>query len=591
MSVFTDFPEEIISFEEIDVGSCVLEDNKTTIDVVAKQIWGGNKSLLEILIKRGLIFLDKEMDNECEGIKDILYRWREEDINTFVFYIPKTTIKEIRKKLSKKVNIKVVSEKLERYIATQSKRNLSDMSIYNLDDEDSELANIFDISALKKEFDNESKGSDKIFFMGLKYNLGSREANMYLNGIPIPEESGLVIGNSKILRQKLKKGYMGISADGEDITIEFFDTNKFTSTHEDIVDDLNAIDFEQDSLDILLEESSIVLKSNRESSLIFSSEGVEGGRYEEDVSDEREENSSSMERTTNINMTSFFIPKDKGLNRVSLLLLDKNGQKIIAGGQYHSGLSSCAVLAELSVDFKSNVIVFKNHSDDEMAFSNFEDSFWRLEESGNAKNKNYNSGIFTEILSSATDINEVDGTTEIRDMNIELKRIESGEEHIFKINQLEFNDSHISFDNNGVWIRYSSFCIAKFKKEFKLHRTAFRMSDMGTIIDCFVRQLPRGGYEYGGKIYDDESSKILGITISSRPIVFRHIRGGLEIDASALIARGFHVQITVPSNKYLLTDRYDSKKIIKKNEMRNVEIEIINKSVKKPLIEFTLEFD
>jgi len=69
------------------------------------------------------------------------------------------------------------------------------------------------------------------------------------------------------------------------------------------------------------------------------------------------------------------------------------------------------------------------------------------------------------------------------------------------------------------------------------------------------------------------------------------VKEGLEIDATALVARGYTVQISTYSKKYILKDRYNAKKTIKKSEMKNLEIKIILKSLRKSLIEFSLEFD
>ena len=586
MKVFEDFPKEILFLDEIDISGCVLEDNKTTIDVIIKQIWEGSRSIIDILKKIGGLVDADIANNQCYGVKDILIDWKKQGIETFIFYTPKATAKEIRTKLSKKVNTKTILEKIEGYIATQCKRNSPDIAIYNLDNRNSEIETIFDISALTKEFDQDSKGNEKIYFMGLKYNLNTNEVNTYLNNVPIREGSGLILGNSKILRHKLKKGYMNIEVD-DGINIEFFDTNKFYSKDEDIGDDLKDIDFEEDSLTIELDNdnSPLVLKSEKEKSLIFSID--ESGEYRDDTDESNSTDNESIDRTTKVNMDSFFIPNKKGLKSINLLLLKKSGQNIIAGGQYHSGLNGCDVLADVSINLDQESITVTNRSNKELSFSNYEDDFWRLEERGHSTS--YSSGIYTEILTGTSNI--TNGITEVPSMDIETEIIKKGGKHTFKLNQIEFNNSNVSFDKSGVLIRYSSFCIAEFKKEFAIHRTAYKMSDSGTIVDCFVNQSSKGVFEYSARVYDDGSSTILGILISSQPIHLKQIKEGLEIDATALVARGYTVQISASSKKYILKDRYNAKKIIKKSEMKNLEIEIILKSLKKPLIEFSLEFD
>ena len=106
--------------------------------------------------------------------------------------------------------------------------------------------------------------------------------------------------------------------------------------------------------------------------------------------------------------------------------------------------------------------------------------------------------------------------------------IKKAERKIFGVKEIEFNDSNISFTKSGVSIRYSSFCIAEFKKEFALHRTAYKMSNSGTIIDCFVNQPSKGVFEYGARIYNGTST-ILGTLISSQPIRLSHLKEGFRL--------------------------------------------------------------
>jgi hypothetical protein len=580
--------------DEIDIGSCILSDNQTTIDVVAKQIWEGNKSLIDILQRIGGFF-DKEIaNNQCDGIKDILIDWKENNIGTFIFYIPILTITEIQKKIKKRMRSRDVFQKIENYIITQCKKNVPEMLIYNLDDENDELTNIFKIDILREEFEKESEGNAKIYFMGLKYKLNNYKINTYLNNIPIGEKSGIVLGDSEILKHKLEKGFINIYVDNF-IDIDFFNTNEFYSENKVVKKKFKKINFSDDRIDIELDKynSPLIIESKQEKSLIFSTDGSDEIDEEEENYNRDTRNSSPIARDTRVNMDSFFIPKTKGLKSVNLLLLEKDGQNIIAGGQYHSGLTACAVLAELTINLDQENITIKNYSNGKLSFSNYEDDFWRLEEKSSPNSSNYNSGIITEILSSTSSINSTSGLTTEFGGNITIESnliIKKDEEHTFDINEIEFNDSNVSFDKSGVLIRYSSFCIAKFEKEFALHRTAYRMSDSGTIIDCFVSQPKKGVFEYGGRVYDDSSS-ILGVVISSQPIYLRQTKQGLEIDATALVARGYIVQISASANKYPLKDKHNAKKILKKNEMKNVEIEVINRTLKKPLIEFSLEFD
>ncbi len=115
---------------------------------------------------------------------------------------------------------------------------------------------------------------------------------------------------------------------------------------------------------------------------------------------------NSTNRISNLNrvyMESFFIPKDKGLKRVHLLLIEKDGKKIIAGGEYHKGLRACETIASLRIDLDKETIEIFNHSEIELTFTNFDNMFWRLDDIDVSSQDN---GIYTRILLDDSSIEE-----------------------------------------------------------------------------------------------------------------------------------------------------------------------------------------
>ena len=110
MSVFEDFTEEILFLDEIDVGSCILSDNKTTIDTILRQIWDGSRSLIDKLIEMGRWFDDELEGNQCGGVKDILNDWNQNGIKTLLSIFqgqqPKQYEKSSQKKLAPKLLLK-----------------------------------------------------------------------------------------------------------------------------------------------------------------------------------------------------------------------------------------------------------------------------------------------------------------------------------------------------------------------------------------------------------------------------------------------------------------------------------------------------
>ncbi len=102
--------------------------------------------------------------------------------------------------------------------------------------------------------DRDSKGEfKKIYFIGLKFNLNSsNRIGFYTNNQPIYEESGTIYGDSKILKNKLKRGFITVKSD-EGVELEFFNTNKFSSKDYDIGSDLEDLDYQNDTLSFELD--------------------------------------------------------------------------------------------------------------------------------------------------------------------------------------------------------------------------------------------------------------------------------------------------------------------------------------------------
>jgi len=585
-----EFPDSVLFIEALDITGCVLDGKKEDIDLISKHIWEGSRNIFSFFFG----------DDGCNGMKDILNDWMQESIQSVIFYVPRTTGKEIRASLTKKMRTHTLIEKIEQYIETQVRKNIPDFDLYNLNTTP-ELEAIFDVNLLKRELDRDSKGDDKkIYMIGLKFNLMSNNrVGFYLNNRPINEESGVIYGESKILKNRLRRGFMTIKAD-EGVEIDFYDTDKFSCKDYDIGSDLEDFDFQEENLCFELDRTvqHVTLLSNHNEKLIFSlkrNKSYEPQKITSSEDEERYEYESTApktERESKIYMNSFFIPRDKGLEGIKLLLINKNGQKIIAGGEYHEGLEHCKVIAELSIELDKKSVVLTNHSNSDLTFINFDNNFWKLDESSGSATSNIdNSGIYTSILLDDTLQDDDDLKTTVGDVekittdsNITVK---SGETFTFDAREIEFNDSNVSFDETGLLIIYSSFIIAQFKNEFILNRMAYKMSNSGTIIDCFVGRPKGRDFRWGGKIYDTHCD-ILGRAISSKPVLLKNTPDGMLIE-SGLDSRYYILQISSLSQKYII-EKGDKPLLIANNELRDLKIDIINKGyTNKPLVEFNIE--
>jgi len=580
-----EFPDSILFVDTLDVTNCVLDDRKRDIDYISRNIWEGSKNIFSFIFG----------DDGCHGIKDILDDWLQEGIVSVIFYIPRETAKEIRDALIKKMRTHTISEKIEQYIETQVRKNIPNFDIYNLNTTD-ELSDIFDIAKLKRDLDRDSKGEEqKIYLIGLRFSVAtSNRVGFYLNNSPIKEESGVIYGNSNILSHKLKRGFLVLKSD-EGVDIDFYDTDKFTSKDYDVGSDLEDFDFQDENLSFELDRATkaITLESRAGERLIFSLEQNSAYAPREII-----DPADIVNRETKIYMNSFFIPKDRGLKFIKLLLVYKNGKKVIAGGEYHHELLDCDIIGDISIDLEQEEITFVNHSSSNLRFINFENSFWKLDESSIYKEPidNYmedvkeDGGIYTTVMinevSFDDDLKTTFGDDEVATTTETTQTIKQKESFTFKVKEIEFNDSNISFDETGIFISYSSFEIAKFEKEFSLNRTAYKMSNMGTIVDCFVERPKGRDFKWGSKVYETHSD-ILGRAISSKPIVFKNSNEGLFIE-SRLDPRYYILQLSSLSQKYILEGSSNSL-LIPNGELRDLKVDIINKGYKnRALVQFSV---
>jgi hypothetical protein len=580
-----EFPENILFIDTLDVTNCILDDRKREIEYIAKNIWEGSKNIFSFLFG----------DDGCHGIKDILDDWLQEGIVSVIFYIPRETAKEIRDSLIKKMRTHTISEKIEHYLETQIRKNIPNFDIYNLSTTE-ELSDIFNVSKLKRDLDKDSKGEEqKIYLIGLRFAIVSpNRVGFYLNNTPIREESGLIYGNSNILTHRLKRGFMLIKAD-EGIEINFYDTDKFTSKDYDVGSDLEDLNFQDESLSFELYSSSkpIIIESRAGERLIFSLEQNSAYAPREII-----DPTEMINRDTKIYLNSFFIPREKRLKFIKLLLIYKNDKKIIAGGEYHHGLLECDIIGDISIDLAKEKITFVNHSSSNLRFINFEDRFWKLDESSIYKEPidNYSesgtsdNGIYTTVRFDNINLNDSLDTTvgedEVTTVTQTIQTIKQEESFTFDVKEIEFNDSNISFDESGILISYSSFQIAKFEKEFNLNRTAYKMSNLGTLVDCFVERPKGKDFKWGSKVYTNHSD-ILGRAISSKPIILKNSNEGLFIE-SKLDSRYYLLQISSKSQKYILEGTSNSI-LIPNSELKDLKIDVINKGYKsRPLVGFTI---
>ncbi|NPA60881.1 MAG: hypothetical protein GXO06_01175, partial [Epsilonproteobacteria bacterium] len=505
-------------------------------------------------------------------------------IYSIIFYMPRATAKAIRSVLNKKSRTNTIIEKVEYYVESQIRKNIPNINVFNLNGESSEVASIFDINLLKRELDKDSKGEfKKIYFIGLRFNLNfSNRLGFYLNNQEIYEESGTIYGDSKILKNRIKRGFISIKSD-ECVELEFFNTDKYRSADYDIGSDLEDLDYQHDTLSFELdaEIDRITLNSKGDERLIFSLNPIYDSTAKVD-SQNRDTQSLKVgeDRAYKIYMESFFIPRGNGLKRVHLLLVDIDGKRVLAGGEYHKGLEMCSIIASITVDLGRDTIDIFNRSDSELSFTNFDNLFWKLDDS-----RGDMEGIYTNVL-----LDEIPDKYKVDSSQLDVKEVIAPDKSFkFNTKEVEFNDTNLSIDSEGVTLRYYSLEIAKFRDEFKLNRMAYKMSKYGTLIDCSVER-PKGRYfKWGGKEYKSHQD-ILGRVISSKPVYIKAV-GELLMVESRLNSQYYIVRLLYRDREIILGDG-DEQVTIPDIGVDELTIDIVSRGyLDRPLVQFSVKVD
>jgi hypothetical protein len=134
--------------------------------------------------------------------------------------------------------------------------------------------------------------------------------------------------------------------------------------------------------------------------------------------------------------------------------------------------------------------------------------------------------------------------------------IAGGESYSFD-RKVEFPNSAIEFTDSGVAVRYINFTIGSFNSKLEFHRLYYTHFGTGNIIDV------KENLDYGGRIFENGNKKILGSTISSRPLILT-LRGENFILTNG-IKEAYTVILKTPTTERELN--YQEELIVSKDEM------------------------
>jgi len=198
-----------------------------------------------------------------------------------------------------------------------------------------------------------------------------------------------------------------------------------------------------------------------------------------------------------IELVQFSIPIDKKLKNLQLYVVNIEGQQILAAAnRLPKGVSA---LGKLKIDPETKEIIYINESRFTQKFELLSDN------SGVYKVENISNNNFTKTTDT-DDEESINKST--------LVTITPGTAEKF-FNKLVFLNSSVTIYDEKITIEYANFKIGSFAKELKLHRNTLRYFQDGTIIDI------HSDHQYGGRIFFDDSSKIVGTLLSTTPLTLK----------------------------------------------------------------------
>jgi hypothetical protein len=575
-----DLPEELFFIDSIEMEGCVFSGKEKELSKISKQIWEGSHSIFSF------IFGNKQ----CLGIKDIINEWMEVGTQTIIFYTPKQTLQEIRQQLITPIGTQLIATEIENFITSKIHNNVKNMTVYSLNNErDSiKLSSLFEIESLKKELERTNiSQTHQLYMIGLPFKPYGDDIDFYLNGKPIGYEGGTLLGSSKIFAQRIKKGTILVTSD-DGISLNFFDTNNYESNNENINYDLKSLDFKQDRLNFELDKKRPTLIESKSNDQLHFSRLANYQRVKQQ--EESFSSSKSIKKESGaigVNLESFYIPFNKALEILHLLLINKDGQKILMGGAYHQQLH-CDVVAEITIHNRENsAIEITNHSNHTLIFEKYDNNLWRLEEDPSQESRGRSINMYTNILNDNSAIENFSlGKNESLGNKLTIQPQKTIQ---LPTEELEFNDSNLYRDAKGVWIRYSQFELKRFNTTLQLNRDLYSVTSNGAILDCFVKYDSfNKSFVYGAKV-QKEFTDILSRAISSKPINLTHSPEGLKVE-NQLDANFYIVQVLTSSQKYIL-EKEQKNILIKESDLHHLKIDIINKKyLSRPLIRFGLTF-
>lgn len=480
------------------------------------------KSLLSYLNskqeeKNGLI--EQLLD---DGVTHVLLILPQKFINTVISQKRKTSKERIRpkeftKKFIEKFNHEFTSNEIGCSILVSGSRHKQ---------ETEDLEQWLNLRELQKSLQLNADESYLLGFKDMKISASTNKSaiSLELNNkhLIIKKDCSALLGNNKLFKFNISspESIIKITNNSNDTYIDFITENidAIKSSSHDLQEEylndeafedfgLNANELKKDDIKIVFDKTSIIFSNTIPVITVDTEEEnkQESQKREEESStnlvintDPTEQNSSLQHINFKDNylvlLNQFVTPYENDLKEVHYHLVKNQSKLILVGGSKSDPKENA--LAKVVAHLSKNTIEVTNLSTETITFKMVKN---KVQYQMNRTSSN--------TIPNTIDTDEPQNRPELTEITLA-----KGESYHFK-ERIEFPNSAIEFNENGVAVEYSNFIIGSFNNKLEFNRHYFRHFGTGNIIDN------QENLDYAGRIYDGKPTNILGSTLSRNPML------------------------------------------------------------------------
>ena len=458
-----------------------------------------------------------------DGVTHVLLILPQKFINTIISQKRKTSKERIRPKEFTKTFIEKFSQE---FTANEIGCSIL-VSGSRHKQETQDLEQWLNLRELQKSLQLNADESYLLGFKDMKIGASNNKnaISLELNNkhLTIKEDCSVLLGSSRLFKfnTTTPESIVKITNNSNDNYIDFITENidNITSSSHDLQDEylneeifedfgLNANELKKDDVEIKFDKTSIIfsntiptitvedkeeptkepIKQKKEETPISSTIGIDSDE------DKPSLQNINLKNDYLVVLNRFVTPYENDLKEVHYHLVKNQSKLILVGGSKSDPKENA--LAKIIANLADNRIEVTNLSVQPMSFKINENRV-EYQMKRTASNKIANT-IDTDESKTQQELTEV--------------TLKKGKSHSFK-EPIEFPNSAISFNENGVEVKYINFIIGSFNNKLEFNRHYFRHFGTGNIIDN------QENLDYAGRIYAEGKKNILGSTISRNPML------------------------------------------------------------------------